>query len=246
LRCGGGDALPWLSESPISGTLAGGVTTTQNIQLVWDASVAQVNQPGIYTGSLQIRNSDPLAQNTFVPVTMTVQDPLACSFTSSSPDDLRQVTVFTNTTTGAAPMTYRWSLGDGSSISAATNPTHTYAHVGLYTVVLTATNSVGQDVCTGPVSIEGVEASFVSNSPVAQGTPVVFTNTTQASPAALAWVWDLGDSASSTAQTPPPHTYANVGVYTVTLTAFSTKGSSTYTGSVKVGLFYIYLPIIIH
>jgi len=34
--------------------------------------VAQVNQPGVYTGSLQIKNNDPLAQNTFVPATMNV------------------------------------------------------------------------------------------------------------------------------------------------------------------------------
>ena len=40
-------------------------------------------------------------------------------------------------------MTCRWDFGDGSSISADTNPTHDYALDGWYTVVLTTENRTG-------------------------------------------------------------------------------------------------------
>ncbi|CAG0936883.1 hypothetical protein TFLX_05779 [Thermoflexales bacterium] len=68
------DALPWIAETPITGTLA--QNNAQSIQLVWNASNPSVAQPGVYTGSLKIVNNDPIAQNTVLPVTMNVQ-PLA-------------------------------------------------------------------------------------------------------------------------------------------------------------------------
>ena len=64
------DAIPWITESPITGTLT--QSTTQNVQLVWNADVAEITQPGTYTGTLKIDNNDPVAQNTVLPVAMTV------------------------------------------------------------------------------------------------------------------------------------------------------------------------------
>jgi PKD repeat protein len=223
------NSIPWVTSVPTNGVTAG--DSTSPVVVTFDSTGYA---SGVYTGSLCVNTSDPAKPTIMVPLTMTIQNPPVCSFTSSSPDDLGQVTVFTNTSTGDAP-TYRWNFGDGSPVSAATHPTHTYAHVGSYTVVLTATNSLGEDVCSNPVSIEGVEASFIPDSQmVVLGTPVVFTNTTQANPAVLNWLWSFGDSTFSALQTPPPHTYASVGVYTVTLTAMNTTGSSTYTGTVTV------------
>ena len=44
--CGGvgNDALPWLGESPVTGTLT--QSNTQNIRIVWNADNASVTQPG--------------------------------------------------------------------------------------------------------------------------------------------------------------------------------------------------------
>jgi hypothetical protein len=71
--CGGvgNDALPWLGESPVTGTLT--QSNTQNIQIVWNADNASVTQPGSYVGSLNIHNNDPVAQHRALPVVMTVQ-----------------------------------------------------------------------------------------------------------------------------------------------------------------------------
>jgi PKD repeat protein len=149
---------------------------------------------------------------------MTISHGLACDFESSSPDDLGETTIFTNTTTGATPLTYSWNFGDHSEISSAENPRHTYAHVGFYTVVLTATNPCGTNVCSDAVSIEGVEGGFVSNSPVDLGDPTVFTNTTLSNPPIGEYYWTFGDGEDSEDEN-PVHLYGAPGTYTVTLYA---------------------------
>ena len=50
---------------------------------------------------------------------------------------------FDNQTTDAFPLTYEWDFGDGSAVSTATDPAHTYTTDGQYTVELTAENSQG-------------------------------------------------------------------------------------------------------
>ena len=139
--------VDWLSQDPITGTVAS--MMNQVIDVTFDAG--QVDQPGLYQAQLKIKHDTPY-NVTNVPVTMTVVHAPICGFISSSPDALGQTTYFTNTTTGVTPLTYRWDFDD-STISAAEHPTHTYAHAGLYTVVLTTTNVYGEDVCTGTVEV---------------------------------------------------------------------------------------------
>jgi hypothetical protein len=59
---------PWLSEDPITGTVAAGETAP--VEVTFDAGV--VADPGDYTAMLRIKHNDPLAQPVNVPVTMTV------------------------------------------------------------------------------------------------------------------------------------------------------------------------------
>jgi PKD repeat protein len=71
---------------------------------------------------------------------------------------------FTNTTTGAATG-WSWNFGDGSPLSNAQNPVHTYAAPGQYTVVLTASSgdcstSFQQTVTVGSSSINNPEEPF--------------------------------------------------------------------------------------
>jgi len=69
---GGGDAIPWLSETPISGTVATGAT--ENVMLTFDAGVPEANQPGTYYGSLRVKTDTPYPDAT-VPVTLNVTAP---------------------------------------------------------------------------------------------------------------------------------------------------------------------------
>ncbi|MEM7346162.1 MAG: PKD domain-containing protein, partial [Chloroflexota bacterium] len=84
--------------------------------------------------------------------TPTVNPTPTASFSSSSPDELGQVTSFTNTSTGSG-LTYQWDFGDGSPIVTDANPTHTYSAAGSYTVILTVTNSDGSDTFNRSVII---------------------------------------------------------------------------------------------
>ena len=55
-------------------------------------------------------------------------------------------TTFSNTTLFAD--SYEWNFGDGSAVSTATNPVHSYATPGTYSVTLKATNEVGETTLT--------------------------------------------------------------------------------------------------
>ena len=60
--------VPWLSEDPITGTVAAGGTVP--VEVTFDAGVAA--EPGTYTAALRVKHNDPLAQPVNVPVTLTV------------------------------------------------------------------------------------------------------------------------------------------------------------------------------
>lgn len=51
---------------------------------------------------------------------------------------------FTSTSTNH-PTTYSWNFGDGTPVSTAQNPSHTFATAGTYNVTLTATNQWGSN-----------------------------------------------------------------------------------------------------
>ncbi len=65
-----GDA-PWLSENPITGTVAadGG---TALVDVTFDAGVPEVTQPGEYYATLNVHSDDPVQGKIGVPVTLTV------------------------------------------------------------------------------------------------------------------------------------------------------------------------------
>jgi hypothetical protein len=64
------DVVSWFSQTPLTGTL--GTGAAQSVQIGWNAGVADITQPGIYTATLKIDNNDPAAQNTVLPVALTV------------------------------------------------------------------------------------------------------------------------------------------------------------------------------
>jgi PKD repeat protein len=75
------------------------------------------------------------------------------AFTSSSPDVIGETTSFTNQSSGSN-LTYAWDFGDGSPISAAQHPVHTYSSLGTYSVRLTASNSFGSNSVMHSVVIQ--------------------------------------------------------------------------------------------
>jgi PKD repeat protein len=146
---------------------------------------------------------------------------------------------FTDKSTGAIPLTYQWSFGDGGTSTAA-NPSHTYTADGAYAVSLTVTNTFGSDTATKAQLIQ------VGRGPVADftGVPqsgqvplaVTFQDMSTGNPAT--WRWDFGDGSTS-ADRNPSHPYTKAGTYGVTLTVTNAYGSST---KVKAGYITAGMP----
>ncbi len=105
------------------------------------------------------------------------------------------------------------------------NPLHTYAAGGTYTVTLTVgsadgrSNSTNQQVTVSAPLVAGFSAQ-------PNGLDVQFTNQSQGDIASV--TWDFGDGATSN-EVSPLHTYAAGGTYTVTLTIGSADGRSNST-----------------
>jgi Zn-dependent metalloprotease len=76
-------------------------------------------------------------------------------------------------------------------------------------------------------------ADFIG-SPTSGEAPLT-VNFTDQSVGATSWLWDFGDTGTSTARN-PSHTYTSPGTYTVTLTATNSQGSDTET---KVDYIYV-------
>ncbi len=158
------------------------------------------------------------------PVTPTL------TLTSSSPTFLGNPTSFTATlVSGSWPITYTWNFGDGTVLTNGLTISHTYAAAGSYPAVLTATNAAGQAVVSTTVSVGAAPgASFDHNSPV--NAPVTTTvRFTFTGANATSWLWNFGDTFTSTLQN-PSHTYAvppaqTAQGYTVTLTTANAYGS---------------------
>jgi len=196
----------------------GGTSVSQNPSYEY-TSAGTYNVTLIVTGP---GGSDGETKNNYITVDPCV--PPTASFTGSpTSGEVPMLVNFTNASSGAT--SYSWTFGDGGT-STATNPSYTYNSAGTYTVVLTATNSCGNDVLTRTdyitVTCVPPTASF-TGSPTSGDFPlnVSFTNS---SSGATSYSWDFGDGGNSTA-TNPSHTYTAAGTYTVTLTATNSCGS---------------------
>ncbi|HEY1038876.1 MAG TPA: ELWxxDGT repeat protein [Bacteroidia bacterium] len=140
---------------------------------------------------------------------------------------------FTDLSTNT-PTSWSWSFAGGSpATSTAQNPTNIlYSTPGCYQVTLTATNIYGSDpeVKTCYINVLNPAlapvADFVaSNTSVAVGGSLNFTDLTANSPTSWSWSFQGGSPATSTSQNPTNITYSTAGVYSVTLTATNANGS---------------------
>ncbi len=87
-----------------------------------------------------------------------VQEPEA-AFTATADECSHDITL---TNESAFATSYLWNFGDGTTSTEA-NPTHTYAANGTYTIVLTATNSLGSSTISHQVEISAPEITSVTN-----------------------------------------------------------------------------------
>ena len=119
---------------------------------------------------------------------------------------------------------WSWNFGDGNN-SPLQNPSHTYLAAGVYIVTLTSQNSGSgcSDSHTDTVTVHDLPLpAFVAD--VTTGCSPLDVNFTNTSPFSGSFVWDFGDGNGFTGTTPPTHTYAADGSYTVTLSVIDSNG----------------------
>lgn len=123
---------------------------------------------------------------------------------------------FTNSSTGA--VSYEWDFGDGNT-SIEESPTHVYASAKTYEVTLTATNESGLSTTLSQsiIILAPVTAGFTFQVDPGDYRTYTFMD---ASEGAEMLLWEFGDGFQFTGMN-PSHTYAEDGIYTVTLTATS-------------------------
>lgn len=136
--------------------------------------------------------------------------PPNAGFSHSYPDFCNGVVQFIDQSVNA--LSWNWDFGDGAT-STLKNPMHDYATPGSYNVTLIAGNNHGTDTLQQMISADPFIASVIIPDTMFTGIPEVFDNT---SPGALYSTWHFGDGNTST-QEDPLVSYANVGVYNVSL-----------------------------
>ncbi len=171
---------------------------------------------------------DPLRRAVFVFDVLDLSVQPTASFTATPVSGSAPLPVqFTDTSQGG-PTSWAWDFGDGAT-STLTNPAHTYANPGTYTVKVTVANTKGNDTSTQTdlvtVADQAPIAGFTAANTTGQNPlSVDFTDTSTNHP--TSWAWDFGDGVTSPAQN-PSHTYASAGNFAVSLTVTNTGGTNT-------------------
>lgn len=99
--------------------------------------------------------------------------------------------------------------------------------IGGQNLTFSSTASAQRQVPPNTVVTAPPVASF-NASPLSGPAPLTVTLSNTTTGAATNWAWTFGDGQASSLQTPPPHTYATPGTYTITLVASNAGGSSSY------------------
>jgi PKD repeat protein len=113
---------------------------------------------GVYTAVVTATNGIGLALADTV-ITITDIPISGLSAENNSPTLLGSPTTLTVTLTSGSNVSYSWNFGDGT-YGIGSVVTHTYSESGVYTAVVTATNSVNSLVATTIVTITTVETNY--------------------------------------------------------------------------------------
>ena len=211
-----GDECAWIATGQGASALVAMSTGSFAMQSTWsnDTNRCDLTHPIVTGGS----GGTPVANFT------STTSGLTATFTDSSTD------------TGGTITSRSWTFGDGGT-STATNPTHTYAAAGSYSVVETVTDSAsGQSSSkSATVTVTAAGGTPIANfTASASGLTVSFTDTsTDTGGTISAHAWNFGDGATS-ASTSPSHTYASAGTYSVSETVTDSVSGATNTKTASV------------
>jgi gliding motility-associated-like protein len=191
-----------------------GITSSANSQTV------TVNAGGSYTVTMSTISNN--GTNCVFSVDTTIAGPTAqptASF-SATAGCIGITTQFTDISNngGGVITSWHWNFGDGGT-STSNNPTHTYTASGSYPVTYTIATAAGcSSTYSTTVQVHPSPTSSFTAAPVCKGAPTSFVNS---STGGNVYHWNFGDGSVSQLQS-PSYTYANSGVFAVTLSVTNT------------------------
>ncbi len=155
------------------------------------------------------------------------------------------VTMDAQVSNASQPVSYHWTLGDGTTASGYSSVTHIYqAPVSgcgsagcTYAIMLSATDAAGQTAtASGQVTVltsnQSVLTVTMGASPATGVAPltVAFSGSASGGTAPYSYTWTFGDSTTGSGAT-VSHLYAISGTYSVVLTTVDAKGAVAQTSS---------------
>ncbi|MEI6748980.1 MAG: PKD domain-containing protein [Bacteroidota bacterium] len=223
---GGTNLVSWLWNfgDPISGT--NNISILQNPSHLFSGA-------GNYIINLQVTNANGCIDTTLQ--TITVLPLPAVEFGFGNPNCLGASTTFyidSIVTNLAVIQQIDWDFGDGSSHSSLQNPTHTYAIAGIFTVLLSITDTSGcGNVISHTFEIHPLPVPRFSYSNACSGDTTKYIDESFTINGELIsnWHWNFGDPSSTNDTSSiqnPTWTYTADGSYTVTLTVITPAGCS--------------------
>lgn len=121
---------------------------------LWSNGNTNATASGLAAGTYTVTVTDANGCTGTSLVTLTQPGPMTANFTvSSSTLNLywNNTVQFTNTSTGAT--SYSWDFGDGSLPDPSANPSHSYASLGAFNVVLSATTGTCTTTSTRVINV---------------------------------------------------------------------------------------------
>lgn len=219
-----------LSATPINVNTCQGTNVTLDagnpgMTYVWSTGAVSQSINVGNTGTYQVTITDPGGCSASFTNNVAVHPLPTVNFTTT-PACLGDANTFVNTSsiTSGNIIGWQWNI-NGNASSIVQNPTVAIPTVGTYPVTLVATSGFGCiDSLTGSLTVNPLPTADFTAPDVCEGSATQLSDvSTVGSGSISTWAWQLGDGTTSSLQN-PQHTYANEGVYNVTLIVSSASG----------------------
>lgn len=223
---GGGQIIDWWWDfgDPLSG--ATNTSMLQNPDHLFSGT-------GPFDVTLIVWNANACSGTVIQTVIVLPKPPVDFYFDPACEGELTQFYVDQSVVNVSVITAYLWDFDDGG-FSNLQNPVHLYADHGTYDVTLTITDT---SLCESSITKEVVVdlppvAFFDITEPNCSGDSVFFDDLSSTTWGFIqTWVWDFDDGSPHDSITFPDdpnvyHTFANSGIYGVTLTVTNSQGCS--------------------
>jgi gliding motility-associated-like protein len=175
---------------------------------------------GLYSVTLIATSSegcaDTLRQSELVNLQTT-----ATSFSAPDVACVGDTVLFSNTSPVLASTT-AWTFGDGTT-SNELSPVKIFTTPGTYTIKLQQTYGTCSDIISKTIQVFAKPAAAFTADTTADCQPPLTVRFTNSSTGATSYLWNFGDSTTSTEEN-PVHTYTSYGTFPVTLLVTNASG----------------------